>query len=61
MGSTGGALKLLTHGALSRQVLRVASDCGGVMHEVEVVLSGEVLHGGKGNTRGFALHVQQGM
>ena len=57
MGSTYGALNFITHEALYEPVMRAATDGSGGLHDFEVLLDGDLLHGGVGNTQVIALHV----
>lgn len=57
MGSTYGAINFLTHEALYAPVIRAATDASGRLHDFEVLLSGNFLHGGVGNSQVVAVHV----
>ncbi|MEZ2347050.1 hypothetical protein [Terriglobus sp. RCC_193] len=57
MGTTYGALNFLTSDWLYGPVLRQATDSSGRLHDFEVLLSGDFIHGGVGNTKVIALHV----
>ena len=57
MGSTYGALNFLTHESLYQPVLRQATDRSGQVRDFEVVLSGNFLHGGVGNSQVVAVHL----
>ena len=57
MGTTYGAINFLTHDALWAPVIKEATDTSGRLHDFEVLLSGDFIHGGIGNTKLFAVHV----
>ena len=57
MGSTYGAINFLTHQALWQPVIRDSTDASGRLHDFDLLLSGDFIHGGVGNTRVLALHV----
>lgn len=57
MGSTYGALNFLTGDWLYAPVLQQATDSSGHPHDFEVLLSGDFLHGGVGNSKVITLHV----
>lgn len=57
MGTTYGALNFFTSDWLYGPVLRQATDSSGHLHDFEVLLSGDFIHGGVGNTKVIAVHV----
>ena len=57
MGTTYGAVNFLTHEQLWRPVISAATDRSGGLHNFEVLLSGDFVHGGVSNTHIIALHV----
>ena len=57
MGTTYGAVNFLTHDALWSPVIAQATDRTGRLHDFEVLLSEDLIHGGVGNTRVVAVHV----
>ena len=57
MGTTYGAVNFLTHDALWAPVIKEATDSTGRLHDFEILLSGDFIHGGVGNTRVIAIHV----
>lgn len=57
MGATYGALNFLTSSWLYTPVLKQATDASGLLHDFEVLLSGDFIHGGVGNSRVIAVHV----
>jgi hypothetical protein len=57
MGTTYGAVNFLTHEQLWRPVIAAATDTSGRLHNFEVLLSGDFVHGGVSNTHIIALHV----
>jgi hypothetical protein len=57
MGSTYNAVNFLTSESLYAPVLRKATDRFGRLHDFEVLLSGQFLHGGVGNTKIVTVHV----
>ena len=57
MGTTYGAINFLTHDALWGPALQEATDRTGRLHDFEVLLSGDFIHGGIGNTKVIAEHV----
>ncbi|WP_156993580.1 hypothetical protein [Terriglobus sp. TAA 43] len=57
MGTTYGAVNFLTSEWLYAPVLRQATDSSGRLHDFEVLLSGDFIHGGVGNSKVVAFHV----
>jgi hypothetical protein len=57
MGTTYGAVNFLTHEQVWRPVIKAATDSSGHLHNFEVLLSGDFVHGGVSNTKVLALHV----
>jgi hypothetical protein len=57
MGATYGALNFLTSSWLYEPVLKQATDSSGHLRDFEVLLSGDFIHGGVGNSRVIAVHV----
>lgn len=57
MGTTYGAVNFLTSDWLYGPVLRQATDSSGRLHDFEVLLSGDFIHGGVGNSKVIAVHV----
>jgi hypothetical protein len=57
MGTTYGAVNFLTHESVWEPVIRQATDRSGRLHDFEVLLSGDFIHGGVGNTKVLAVHV----
>lgn len=57
MGATYGALNFLTSSWLYTPVLKQATDSSGRLHDFEVLLSGDFIHGGVGNSKVIAVHV----
>jgi hypothetical protein len=57
MGSTYGAVNFLTHESIWGPVIQKATDAHGKLRDFEVLLSGDMIHGGVGNTKVIALHI----
>ncbi|SDF44861.1 hypothetical protein [Terriglobus roseus] len=57
MGTTYGAVNFLTSEWLYGPILRQATDSSGRLHDFEVLLSGDFIHGGVGNSKVVAFHV----
>lgn len=57
MGATYGALNFLTSSWLYEPVLRQAMDSSGHLRDFEVLLNGDFIHGGVGNSRVIAVHL----
>lgn len=57
MGTTYGAINFLTHEQLWGPVIKAATDSTGRLHNFEVVLGGDFVHGGVSNTHIVALHI----
>lgn len=57
MGTTYGAVNFLTSSWLYEPILRQATDSSGRLHDFEVLLSGDFIHGGVGNSKVVAFHV----
>jgi hypothetical protein len=57
MGTTYGAVNFLTHDALWGPAIKAATDGSGRLHDFEVLLSGDFIHGGIGNTKVMVEHV----
>lgn len=57
MGATYGALNFLTSSWLYEPVLKQATDSAGHLRDFEVLLNGDFIHGGVGNSRVIAVHV----
>ncbi|MBW8869410.1 MAG: hypothetical protein JF563_01285 [Acidobacteriales bacterium] len=57
MGTTYGAVNLLTHQQLWNPVISAATDSSGRLHNFEALLSGDFVHGGVSNTHIIALHI----
>ncbi|MBS1801351.1 MAG: hypothetical protein JSS95_16185 [Acidobacteria bacterium] len=57
MGTTYGAVNFLTHEQLWGPVVKSATDSFGRLHNFEILLSGDFVHGGVSNTHIIALHV----
>ena len=57
MGSTYSAVNFLTNEQLWGPVMRAALDSSGYLRNFEVLLRGEFVRGGVGNTQVVALHI----
>ncbi len=57
MGSTYGAVNFFTNESLWAPVMQQAMDKTGKLRNFEVLLSGDMIHGGMGNTKVIAVHV----
>jgi len=57
MGTTYGAVSFLTHEHLWKPVIDAATDSSGRLRNFEVLLGGDFVHGGVGNTQIIAIHV----
>lgn len=57
MGATYGALNFLTSSWLYEPVMKQVTDSSGHLRDFEVLLNGDFIHGGVGNSRVIAVHV----
>jgi hypothetical protein len=57
MGSIYGAVNFFTHESLWSPIIRQATGNTGKLRDFEVLLSGDLIHGGMGNTKVIAVHI----
>lgn len=57
MGTTYGAVNFFTHEQLWGPVIKSATDSSGRLHNFEILLKGDFVHGGVSNTHIISLHV----